>query len=79
MKKKYEKPQILFDSFELSQDIAAGCRYDTTNQVQYVCPAIDPELGMSIFAGGNCDMTPPSGNDRICYHVPTAGNNVFGS
>ncbi len=26
-----------------------------------------------------CDLYPPEGMDTICYHVPTADNNVFGS
>lgn len=76
MKKTYVKPQILFDSFELSQDIAAGCRILSNNQ-EYQCPVYDPELGVSIFTT-QCDMEPVNG-DSICYHVPVGDNNVFGS
>lgn len=34
MKKVYSKPQIYFDSFELSQSIATGCTYDVNDATE---------------------------------------------
>ena len=84
MKKKYEKPDILFESFALSQSISAGCEMIGGNQAQYVCPVWVKTPGFdddryTIFGDGTCDSKPVGGNDSICYHVPIADNNVFNS
>ncbi len=80
MKKTYIKPQIVFDSFELTTSIAAGCSFLSTNQDPYVCAILDPELGFTIFSTRpTCDSTPPGGNDSICYHVPVADVSVYTS
>ena len=81
MKKIYSKPQIVFDSFELSQSIAAGCVY-ISNHAQNVCKVTINEPGwadIAVFADSSCTTTPPSGNDRICYDVPTDDTRVFSS
>lgn len=80
MKKFYSKPMIEFDSFELTDSIAAGCAYISSNQSPYACPVLDEEFGYTIFTDyGVCDSTPPGGNDSICYHVPTADYSVYTS
>lgn len=84
MKKKYEKPDILFESFALSQSISAGCEMIAGNAAQYVCPVLVKTPGFdddryTIFGDGTCDSKPVGGNDSICYHVPIADNNVFNS
>lgn len=81
MKKKYAKPQIAFESFELSQSIAAGCEMIQQNMTERSCPVTVPELiGTTYFADLNhCTVTPPGGNDSICYHVPSENNNVYSS
>ena len=80
MKKAYMKPQIVFDSFVLTEDIAAGCTLLNSNMQPYVCAVLDQELGFTIFSDYEfCDSTPPGGNDTVCYHVPTADWNVFSS
>ena len=86
MKKKYEKPDILFESFALSQSISAGCEMIAGNAAQYVCPVLvvktpgfDDDDPYIIFGDGPCVSKPVGGNDSICYHVPTADNNVFNS
>ncbi len=78
MKKKYIKPQITFESFQLSTTIAS-CAIMGTNLAQYVCPVEDPEWGWMYFADSNnlCDMVP--GNGEICYDVPVANWNVTNS
>ncbi len=79
MKKRYVKPKIIFESFELSSSIAAGCALLSTPQAAYICPVTDPELGFTIFSSESCDMSSPGDNDQICYDVPLAGANVFES
>ncbi len=82
MKKPYIKPQIAFESFQLSTSIAASCALLGTNSAQYVCPVEDPDSGFMLFAEditSPCDTAPMGGNDSICYDVPLENWNVFSS
>ena len=83
MKKIYSKPQIVFDSFELSQSIAAGCEYRSNHAYGSCALKLDVPgwEGFTFFTGtvGACMTTPPSEYDSICYHVPTDDKNVFSS
>ena len=79
-KKKYSKPEIFFEDFSLSTNIAAGCEYQPLNNagdcgVQWGRHTIFLE-GMS-----GCKKYVIDGdanNDGLCYHNPT-DNNVFNS
>ena len=53
MKKTYVKPQIAYESFQLSTSIAAGCALLSTSAAQYICPVEDAESGFYIFAEAN--------------------------
>ena len=80
MKKPYVKPQIAFESFQLSTSIAASCALLGSQLAQYVCPVTDPESGFVLFAdsvASPCDTVPTNGS--ICYDVPVANWNVFSS
>lgn len=82
MKKTYIKPQIAFESFQLSTSIAASCALLGSQAAQYVCPVTDPDSGFTIFADGAtsaCDTVPVGGNDSVCYDIPVANWNVFSS
>lgn len=81
MKKAYEKPQILFCSFELSESISAGCDVITNFNLDSGCPVMVEDWGMTIITGTSCDYVPPSQNmdDYVCYHVPSDDSNVFTS
>ncbi|MGN1443579.1 MAG: hypothetical protein ACI4XE_07005 [Acutalibacteraceae bacterium] len=80
MKKKYESPKIIFESFKLSSSIAAGCEVLSTPAAAFACPVVDPEIGRSIFTTDNgCDLTSPDFLDKICYDVPLENYNVFSS
>ena len=80
VKRNYIKPDICFDSFELSSSMAAGCEMIGSNQDAYACPVLIPDWELTVFMElGICDMHPPEQMDSICYHVPTADNNVFNS
>lgn len=79
MKKEYKKPELLFDSFELSESIASGCEHTTDhamNQCAYNAG------GRNIFVDGvaACITKPQDGTyDGICYHVPNENSNLFTS
>ena len=92
MKKVYAKPNIMFESFSLSQNIAAGCEVKTetmsVNQcglefgpmVIFVSTPVCTEDGL-VENMGNGDG---AANDLIynglCYHVFTNGEyNLFNS
>ncbi len=81
MKKNYSKPQLVFDSFELSESIAAGC-YAISKQSELICPVIDPNMGEPIFTseGIGCVITTEEGAyNAVCYHVPDGMHQVFSS
>ena len=79
MKTGYEKPQIQFTSFELSQSISAGCEL-ISNQSKGTCAVAIPEWGnMTLYVDGSCDMTTATMEDTFCYHAPGDNNNVYSS
>ena len=83
MKKTYEKPQIIFESFELSQSIAAGCAYQA-NAARGIC-GFDTGVGILFTAevlaclGEDGIIPAPGDDDSICYHAPGDNSNVFSS
>ena len=79
MKKTYVKPQIAYESFQLSTSIAASCALLGSVSAQYICPVYDEELGLNYFADSTalCDTVPA--NSKICYDVPMENFNIFSS
>lgn len=85
MKKIYSKPEIAFESFSLSANIAGDCEAKTNLQGQNSC-GMDFS-GLKVFMqgmGGCTDIKVDSqGGDGdyngICYHVPSGDNNLFNS
>ena len=78
MKKMYSTPRILFEDFQLSQSIAAGCEFKS-NHVWEVCP-LTIEDGSVIFSNSDCEYPPAPGmDDRICYDVPGDDYKVYTS
>ena len=82
MKKTYEKPQVLFESFELSTNISAGCEKPTNLPSQNQC-GLDFS-GLMVFMTGmtGCENIQVGENDDfngICYHAPNPENNLFTS
>ncbi len=74
MKKNYEKPEIAFDSFELSQSIAGDC-VAISNQDEGTCAVMIG--GLSLLNTNMCMITPPPGDNKICYDVPSDTMKVF--
>lgn len=84
MKKVYEKPQFMFESFEMSTNIASGCQHTnvTYSSGQTGCGyKVGRFDDMIVFTTEvNCESTYDDGKfNEICYHVPTAGNTIFNS
>ena len=87
MKKPYEKPAILFESFVLSTSIAGDCETIITNLSKGVC-GYKPGRADAIFLQDitGCVVkeqddpyTPYGGTNTFCYHVPTDYMNLFNS
>ena len=74
--KHYSKPEIMFESFELSENIAS-CELISTENARYSCPVIDDESGWTIFTS-RCSQSPADG-EQICYEVPFEAFNVYKS
>jgi len=81
LKKQYIKPDVVFEDFSLSTTIANGCETNITNATKGVC-GVDFG-GWFVFVSGvnECITQIEDGSmfDGLCYHVPNADNNVFGS
>ena len=82
MKKAYSKPDIVFENFSLSTNIAAGCEVKT-NFAQNQC-GYKFAPGIVIFLEGvnGCVKPVVDGDGQfngICYHNPSDDNNIFSS
>ena len=80
MKKNYSKPDIIFDSFTLSTNVAADCEFKTPLPKADECgmPYFNYVVFMNEMQG--CRKIEPSGVfNTICYHQPSETNNLFNS
>jgi hypothetical protein len=82
MKKRYEKPVVLIESFELSKHIAA-CNQpvkNKTSMIKQCCSADIPSLGIhNIFykaLGNTCKV---DGESMYCYTKGGQSNYIFSS
>lgn len=83
MKKSYNKPDILFESFALSVDIAGGCERIIEGHLGGQCALELVGVG-NVFTEevGACTVKVDDGSelaDGFCYHVPMADRNLFNS
>ena len=79
MKKEYKKPELLFDSFELSESIAAGCEYITGQTIDQ-CAYYTGGRNVFVESVTACTTKTQDGTwDSICYHVPNENSNLFTS
>lgn len=82
MKKSYSKPDILFDSFSLSTNVASNCEFRTPLPQVDECGMPTGYFNSVIFVTEiqGCTVVEPSGVwDTICYHQPSETNNLFTS
>lgn len=82
MKKTYVRPEVYFENFELSTNIATGCSagYDHNN-TNFGTPdqcALFFGNDRVFVAAPICDI-PKDPQVDYCYHVPTANDSVFSS
>lgn len=90
MKKAYKKPEIMFEDFSLSCNIAAGCEPGgiVGNPSKGVCGVLTSS-GDVIFnssVGDVCVFKPTDFGsssddewDGFCYHTPVEYSNLFNS
>ena len=86
MKKTYAKPEIVFENFTLSENIAGDCESIVGNPSKGSCAVIGSG-GIPMFNGdvSACDFTPEDNGstadmwDGYCYHVPSDDKNLFNS
>ena len=83
MKKAYEKPQIMFESFTMSTNIAAGCRFTNVTHSSGVfgCGYKDERFDKVVFTSeSGCTTVEDDGDyNGICFHTPTDTNSLFAS
>ena len=88
MKKTYTKPEISFESFLMSTNIANDCDFKTSQQAKGTCgyKPSDRWVGPNVFISSatGCGATYPDGvyadgTDTVCYHNPTDTTNLFNS
>lgn len=82
MKKIYTKPEIMFESFSFSTNIAGDCDSIVGNPSKGTCGITDATGALPIFIDSTtgCVVSTPDGEyDNLCYHVPTEGNSLFNS
>lgn len=85
MKKKYVKPILVIESFQLDAAIAASCssqRFIPINYGENSCGFDEISKGYwQFFNYDNCemDLTGPGGdgNDTLCYHGPMLAGSTF--
>ena len=82
MKKTYAKPQIVFESFQLTANIAGDCNTKPNIANEATCGYID-DNGWIIFQNSavciDVQVDPDDNYNGLCYHVPTGDMSVFTS
>ena len=84
--KKYVKPELFFEQFELSQHIA-DCAWELLTSTKDTCSA-SPDLEQLGWLAGNnlfmneqngCSLIPGKNYGDYCYQDGAGGFNVFAS
>lgn len=90
MKKKYSKPEIVFESFTLSTNIAGDCSVPTSTPNQGSCAyTVETKYGTwHVFtdavaacgtSDGSLDQLEDGIYNGICYNVPYDESTLFNS
>lgn len=88
MKKVYLKPEIMFESFTLCENIAGNCEVKTHTPSQGNCAyTYDDEFGGAVVlftskvsaCGVDGQFEDDDGTNGFCYHVPAENNTLFNS
>lgn len=82
MKRKYSRPDIIFEDFSLSTSIASGCGEKTNTHSQNTC-GLDFGPGGTVFTqdvSGCIFKVGDNGEfDGLCYHVFCDESRLFNS
>lgn len=82
--KKYVKPELIYEKFELAQHIA-DCAWELTNSTEDTCSAQADQHYLpgftNLFKSTNngCDYIPGVNYGDYCYHDSAQGANVYAS
>ena len=82
MKKTYVKPEVYFESFELSANIASGCAFITKTHAEVSnCSYNDgvDVIFMSTTHGCVTEVVDGNNGGKICYHVSADEKRLFTS
>jgi hypothetical protein len=91
MKKNYLKPDIFFEDFAFSSNIAAGCAqfeqlHSENGGCQMFANFAHPnscvffDNGWTVFQSGNCIQVPQENDpNNLCFHVSTDDTRMFAS
>lgn len=79
MKRVYRKPALIYDSFEMSTNIAGNCEGIANFAENFCSVTINIGFDIEVFNNSNCEWTGPQAEDMVCYHAPSDSNNVFTS
>ena len=77
--KTYVKPVISFENLTVGTSVSAGCAITSNSEPAACAVEIPGQGGLTVFTEHNCMAYVPGYEDRLCYHVPFAGMNVFES
>ena len=82
MKKVYSKPEIMFDSFSMTTNIASGCDIISKLPQEGTCGYQPPRDSNVYFVSSltGCTHVPDDGPyNYICYHIPNDDTALFSS
>ena len=83
MKKLYSKPIVIVESFKLNQTISAGCEEIIDTALGGQCGLDFGSVVVFLENVTGCSWAVEDGKSKdlnyLCYHVPTADNNLFNS
>ena len=83
MKKQYTKPEIMFEDFSLTENIASGCEIIVPTPNGGTCGyKYEGGNGSKMFTNsvGDCDVkVDDDEKNGFCYHDPISNNNLFNS
>ena len=71
MKKVYSKPEIMFENFTTSTNIAGNCDIINSNANANANCSYASAFGNVFVSSPTCEITAPNGEyGNICYHIP---------
>lgn len=78
MKKTYMKPEVYFENFELSANIATGCGWSIEHAQGHCWKGIESFQDLNIFLDApTCKSTPDE--NGLCYHNSSDATRIFTS